>query len=261
MIVAAYIWYFIRLCFYPPRIIWHLFHRFLVFLTKPAAPVLLAIFTLLFGFANRAQIVGLFGPAIDDIFRLEGDTEAAFWVYRVEIAIVASAWLSLIALTLGGRMFRPIISAFPAPRLPMPPMIPLIVREHEIKTKAARVALPARRMSRFKGDLRELYDYLPPDMRAILEDERAEAAREAEREAEREAKRKAKRDKKSAAGGAAPKSSGWRERAKQEAAQAASAPAAAAQQPEQARGRHSEVAQNKEISGAPLAMAMAQGPR
>ena len=190
MILLSYLIFLVKLLFYPLRLALFIIHRFLVFVSKPGAAIIVPVSMLALGFLLRSNIDALAGGMITDAFWDWRESSPELFDYRIEITFALGFLLTYLTLLFAGRLATPVVGAIPAPRAPIFPRPPLIVREHKISAVKASLAIGGTK-SRFKGELKQLDRYLPPRALAVLgaggsapeQDERApEPRRQPERE-------------------------------------------------------------------------------
>ena len=167
MIMFNYLVYLIKMLFYPLRLILFTVHRFLVFLSKPGARIILPVLMLSVGFLLRSRIDALAGGLITDAFWDYRDSSPEVFDYRIEITFGLCFFAAYVALLIAAKVTTPVVGAVPAPRAPLFPRPPLIVREHKIDTVRTSVAISGGK-SRFKGQLERLDRHLPPPALAVL---------------------------------------------------------------------------------------------
>ncbi|ORE90108.1 hypothetical protein ATO13_23551 [Stappia sp. 22II-S9-Z10] len=170
MTALKYIWYALGLLFFPLRFASYILHRLFVFFSKPGAAFLMPALLAGAAFLLRTKIDGLAGVWITDQFWALRGHEDLGWMfdYRIEITFAAAFLLVAMALVVLRILLTPVVGALPAPRAPLVPLRPLIVREHVIAIQKASVAIRGK-SSRFRGDLARLERYLSPQARDVLE--------------------------------------------------------------------------------------------
>lgn len=190
MILLSYLIFLVKLLFYPLRLALFIIHRFLVFVSKPGAAIIVPVSMLALGFLLRSNIDALAGGMITDAFWGWRESSPELFDYRIEITFALGFLLTYLAMLFAGKFATPVVGAIPAPRAPIFPRPPLIVREHKISAVKASLAIGGTK-SRFKGELKQLDRYLPPRALVVLgagasawdQDERApEPVRQPERE-------------------------------------------------------------------------------
>lgn len=220
MNLLRFIGYSLGLILFPVRFLFFTVHRLLVFTSKPGAKLIVPILVLTFGLLLRSQLDPLLGAPITDAFAgltsARGDEPGdMIYAWRMEVAFALVFMTLYLGLAVTSKVTTPIVGALPAPRRPLAPMRPITLKEHQIDTVKARVAIRPRRAGFFNGDLSKLNKRLPDRVRALLnesaagartdrrqERRQAEAARQAEREGRRqqaEAEKQAPREARQAA--------------------------------------------------------------
>lgn len=209
MTTLRYTWYAIALLFFPIWLTLFWIHRIFIFVTKPGAALIVPIVLVGTAIAMRTYIDALFGEAITNWFYFDflgpeevktpGSLAALAFEFRMEIVFLWVFAAAGLLITVSGRILQPIMAAFPAPRPPLKPNAPLIVKDHKIETVVARVAV-SKRGSSFNGKLPSLVSSLPPEARSVITASQAASqasvteAKAAEADARRTAKQKAKAD-------------------------------------------------------------------
>lgn len=163
-------WFVVVSVFYPLRLILYWLHSVFVFLTKPGAKYILPTVLLGGGIALRTVLeTTLDGPMAAVAAPVAGLVGAGTaFTYRVEILFVILFAGMYFTLLIIGRFLAPIMGAFPAPAKPLPPMRPLLDKEHSVATVRAKPAIKRTKRGRYNGDLDILTRRLPKDLQALL---------------------------------------------------------------------------------------------
>lgn len=162
-------WYYIRLIFYPVRLLCYWLRSFMVMLTKPGAKTVIPIIICGFGLLLRTMIDPWFGAPITQL--AEPFHGTALFTYRIEAAFAVLFVLLYVFFGLVAWFLSPAVGFFPAPKRPLAPMKPIILKEHTIDTVQVSVSVAKPVKGYFNGKLGRVAKRLPPNVAAILGDQ------------------------------------------------------------------------------------------
>ena len=160
-------WYAIRLFFYPPRLILYWIHSVMVFISKPGAKIVVPVILIVVGLALRTFIDPLLGNVITQA--ASPFIGSALFDLRIEIAFALLFVALYLLMWAAGGVLSPVAGTFPAPKRPMPPLRPLQMPMHKIKTVKASLVIKKPVSGYFNGNLDRLVKRLPPDIRPLLD--------------------------------------------------------------------------------------------
>ena len=173
MLPLAFGWYSIQLLLYPLRYALFLLHSLAIFFTKPGARFVVP--------AGLGVLVWQqwhwFGPKLlpwaDWLLalyetELNAEVPSELFQWRLEVsAFVLFGALTILIINLS-RLLRPIIGAFPAPRMPLRPHPPFWVPNPKVRRVPVRVSVVSMGQSLIGGDLRLLRERMPPGVQDLL---------------------------------------------------------------------------------------------
>ena len=134
----------------------------LIFLSKPAAPVLLAA-AVGGGLWWLPELTAIGWSRTPPAWQQIVPPEAQPW-----LAIVLAMFATWFSLNILSRLLRPTLGAFPMPSRPLPPLWPRRPREHVIRTVKSRSAVPRLPLRYWGGDVKALERRLAPELQALL---------------------------------------------------------------------------------------------
>lgn len=156
-------------------------HSALVFLSKPGARVVVPV--VLFGlvYLLRGPLDAAFGGEVETLWAslvtpIFG-SDLARLTRPIDIELTAVALLLLLALVmlLLASMLQPVVGALWAPRLPLPPLPPMVVPDTEVKAVPVTRQLSPQAYAPLPDGLASLSQGLPDELQALLARKEPEA--------------------------------------------------------------------------------------
>lgn len=174
MMVTRYIGYVLACQIYTLRLLLFWGHSFLVFLSKPGARIIvpMALFGLVY--ALRAPLDAAVGGQIDTLWQsvvtpiLGTDLAGLTRPLNIEITAVALLLLLALVMMLLASMLQPVIGALWAPRMPLPPLPPMMVPQTEVRAVPVTRLLSPQRYAPLPDGLSSLSQGLPEELQTLL---------------------------------------------------------------------------------------------
>jgi hypothetical protein len=184
MTLLRYLHYMLACQLYTLRLVLYWGHSGLVFLSKPGARIIVPVALFGFVYALQAPLEAAVGAKIDTLWQSLVQpvfgTDLARLTQPLNIEITAVALLLLLALVmmLLASMLQPVIGALWAPRMPLPPLPPLLVPDTEVKAVPVTRLLKPQLYAPLPRGLESLSQGLPEELQGlVLRKEGAKGAR------------------------------------------------------------------------------------
>ena len=170
--------YLVKLALYVPRMALFRFYRLLVFLTKPGAVFILPLALMGVTFWYREMInlsfwahelnAQFYGWLTHTLYELTGTVQSIRNLSPAMTALAVEA-LAIPVLYVIFLILRPVIGTLPVIAPPLFPQLWLPPREVKLKPYRATIAVPMLSPRAWDGNMRDLVERLPDDVRAVLE--------------------------------------------------------------------------------------------
>jgi hypothetical protein len=174
MTLLRYLHYMLACQLYTLRLVLYWGHSGLVFLSKPGARIIVPVALFGFVYALQAPLEAAVGAKIDTLWQSLVQpvfgTDLARLTQPLNIEITAVALLLLLALVmmLLASMLQPVIGALWAPRMPLPPLPPLLVPDTEVKAVPVTRLLKPQLYAPLPRGLESLSQGLPEELQGLV---------------------------------------------------------------------------------------------